>query len=308
MGLAASPRPALTIRLWERIKSVALTDVGVLVRGLDRDALERVERVLLEGDFGPAAFEVTQDLAAKLKRGDLKTAEQMRDWLVSRLASYFEGSGVPGAVNLGDGAGPGVILLLGVNGAGKTTFAAKLANYLGRQGKSALLAAADTFRAAATEQLAAWAARLNIPYVAGKVGSDPAAVAFDAIEAAAARKLDVVLVDTAGRLHTQGDLMSEIRKVAQVVGKKRPGAPHESLLILDGTVGQNALLQGRSFAATVPLTGLVITKLDGTAKGGAVIAIRRELGLPIRFLGVGEGSDDLEVFDAGRFVERLLAE
>jgi len=296
------------MKLWERIKAVALTDVGVLVRGLDHDALERIERVLLEADFGPASFEITEDLRDRLRRGELKKTEQVREWLVTRLVSYLKTPEPRGALALGDGTGPGVILLLGVNGAGKTTFAAKLTRYLKNQKKTVLLAAADTYRAAATEQLAVWAERLGVPCVTGAPGSDPAAVAFDALDAAVARKIDVVVVDTAGRLHTQRDLMGEIAKVANVIGKKRPGAPHERLLVLDGTVGQNALQQGKSFAATLPLTGLVITKLDGTAKGGAVIAIQRELGVPIRFLGVGETVDDLEVFDPQRFVERLLEE
>lgn len=295
------------MKLWERIKAVALTDVGVLVRGLDHDALERIERVLLEADFGSASFEITEELRARLQRGELKKADQLRDWLVTRLVSYLQTPDSRG-LSLGDGTGPGVILLLGVNGAGKTTFAAKLTRHLQREKKTVLLAAADTYRAAATEQLAVWAERLGVPCVTGAQGSDPAAVAFDAVDAAVARKIDVVLVDTAGRLHTQRDLMGEISKVAQVIGKKRPGAPHERLLVLDGTVGQNALQQGKSFAAALPLTGLVITKLDGTAKGGAVIAIQRELGVPIRFIGLGEGLDDLEVFEPRKFVERLLEE
>jgi fused signal recognition particle receptor len=206
-----------------------------------------------------------------------------------------------------DGSGR-LVFLGGEAGVGKTTLAAKLAHYLRNQHHSVLFAAADTYRAAASEQLEVWASRLGIPCVTGAPGTDPAAVAFDALEAALARKIDVVIVDTAGRLHTQRDLMGEIRKVADVIGRRVPGAPHERLLVLDGTVGQNALQQGRSFAAALPLTGLVITKLDGTAKGGAVIAIQRELGVPIRFIGVGEGLDDLEVFDPKRFVERLLEE
>jgi fused signal recognition particle receptor len=294
------------MRLWERIKTVALTDVGVLVRGLDHDALERIERVLLESDFGPASFELTEELTARLRRGEMKKTDQVRQWLITRLVGYLQGPPDPGTLALGDGTGPGVIMLLGVNGAGKTTLAAKLAQYLKKEKKSVLLAAADTYRAAATEQLSVWAERLGIPCVTGAQGTDPAAVAFDALDAAAARKIDAVIVDTAGRLHTQRDLMGEITKVSQVIGKKRPGAPHERLLVLDGTVGQNALQQGKSFAAALPLTGLVITKLDGTAKGGAVVAIQRELGVPIRFVGVGEGLDDLEVFDPRKFAEMLL--
>jgi fused signal recognition particle receptor len=201
-----------------------------------------------------------------------------------------------------------VILVLGVNGVGKTTFIAKLAHRLARQGKSVILAAADTYRAGASEQLTEWAARLEVPCVTGTPGGDPAAVAFDAVEAAKARDIDVVLVDTAGRLHTHGDLMEELKKIARVVERRRDGAPHESFLVLDGTVGQNAMQQGHAFAGAVPVSGLVITKLDGTAKGGAVIRLRRELDVPIAFIGVGEGLDDLEVFDPQRFTERMLAD
>jgi fused signal recognition particle receptor len=280
----------------------------VLVRGLDHDSLERMERVLLEADFGPSSFDLVEELKSKLRRAELKNSHQLREWLASRLESYLQAPRDPGALALGDGNGPGVILLLGVNGVGKTTFAAKLAHRLRGQGQSVLFAAADTYRAAATEQLSVWADRLGIPCITGAAGSDPAAVAFAAIEAASARRIHAVIVDTAGRLHTQRDLMGEVAKIAQVIGKKRPGGPHERLLVLDGTVGQNALQQGKAFATALPLTGLVITKLDGTAKGGAVIAIQRELGVPIRFLSVGEGLEDLEVFEPARFVDRLLAE
>src|ERR1051326_485754 len=195
VGLAPSQRAALTVRLWERIKAVALTDVGVLIRGLDREGLERVERVLLEADFGPSSFELTEELEGKLKRAELKTTDQVRDWLSQRIVSYLAGPQNPGALNLGNGSGPGVILLLGVNGVGKTTQAAKLAYYLRRQKKTVLLAAADTYRAAASEQLEVWADRLEIPCVTGAPGTDPAAVAFDAVEAATARKIDVVVID-----------------------------------------------------------------------------------------------------------------
>jgi len=295
--------------LWQRIKAVALTDVGVLVRGLDRDALERVERVLLEADFGPATFTLIEDLEEVMRRGTVKTEATLRQWLVEEIAGQVRAVGVAEALRVPvDDAGPAVILVFGVNGVGKTTQTAKLARRLQREGKSVLLAAADTYRAGAVEQLAIWADRLGVPCVTGQQGGDPAAVAFDAIEAAAARGADVVLVDTAGRLHTQGSLMDELRKVVRVVARRRPGAPHEALLVLDGTVGQNAIHQGRAFADAVPLTGVIVTKLDGTAKGGAALAVRRELGVPIRFVGVGEGLDDLEPFDAVRFAERLLAD
>jgi fused signal recognition particle receptor len=294
--------------LWKKIKALALADVAVLVTGLDRDALERVERVLLEADFGPASFTLVEALEQHLRRGELRSEPAIRAWLVSAIAEQVADAGSAGRLHLGPGDGPAVILVLGVNGVGKTTQTAKLARLLQRGGKSVILAAADTYRAGAAEQLEVWARRLAVPCVTGARKGDPAAVAFDAIEAASARGIDVVLVDTAGRLHTQDNLMDELKKVVRVVSRRRPGAPHESLLVLDGTVGQNAVQQGRAFTDAVPVTGLVITKLDGTAKGGAAAAIRRELGVPIRFVGVGEGLDDLEPFDAQRYAERLIAD
>jgi fused signal recognition particle receptor len=199
-------------------------------------------------------------------------------------------------------------VFVGVNGVGKTTSVAKLARRLTGEGRRVLLAAADTYRAGAIQQLQTWAERLNLPCVAGAPGGDPAAVAFDAIEAAVTRGLDTVLIDTAGRLHTQDGLMDELRKVVRVIGRKRPGGPHETLLVLDGTVGQNAVQQGKLFAQAVQPTGIIVTKLDGSARGGAVVALRRELDLPIRFLGLGETVDDLQVFDAAEYATRLLGD
>ncbi len=294
--------------LWHKIKAVALMDVGVLVRGLDRDGLENIERVLIEADFGPSAFELSEVLGQQFRRGRLKTLDDVRRWLKARIIESLHACDDECELHLGDGAGPAVILVLGVNGVGKTTSIAKLAHRLAGQGKSVLLAAADTFRAGASEQVQEWAARLDIPCVTGTRGGDPAAVAFDAVEAAKARDIDVVLVDTAGRLHTQRDLMEELKKVARVVARRQPGAPHETLLVLDGTVGQNALQQARAFADALPVSGLLMTKLDGTAKGGAIVHVRRDLGVPIKFVGVGEELDDLEVFDPEQFTERLLAD
>jgi fused signal recognition particle receptor len=202
---------------------------------------------------------------------------------------------------------PTVILVVGVNGVGKTTTVAKLAHRLRGEGRTVLLAAADTWRAGAVAQLETWAERLALPCVSGKQGGDPAAVAYDALEAAASRGADTVLIDTAGRLHTQDGLMDELRKVVRVIAKRVPGAPHETLLVLDGTVGQNAVQQGKAFAEAVTPTGLIVTKLDGTARGGAVVALRRELDLPIRFIGLGESIGDLAAFDAEAFAGDLLA-
>jgi fused signal recognition particle receptor len=308
MGLADAEGIAVKAGLWNKIKAIALTDVGVLVKGLDREALERVERALLEADFGPASFVLVEELEDRLRRGEIKTVPAMHEWLVAAIAEQLRDAGADARLNVDPADGPAVLLMLGVNGVGKTTQTAKLAHLLQCQGKSVLLAAADTYRAGAIEQLAVWGERLGVPCVTGVPRGDPAAVAFDAVEAAIARAIDVVLVDTAGRLHTQGNLMDELRKIVRVVARRRAGAPHESLLILDGTVGQNAIQQGRAFTAAVPVTGLIVTKLDGTAKGGAAVAIRRELGVPIRFVGVGEGLDDLEPFDPVRYARRIVAD
>jgi fused signal recognition particle receptor len=294
--------------LWARIKRIALTDVGALMRGLSAEDLEKMERVLIEADFGVAAtVELTQALEDEVRKGKLKTEADLRQALEGRLADMLDGSEHAGSLARNP-SGPTVVLLVGVNGTGKTTTAAKLTRRLQREGRKVVLAAADTYRAGAIAQLQVWADRLGVPCVAGAPGGDPAAVAFDAVDAASSRGFDTVIVDTAGRLHTQEGLMDELRKVARVVGRRLPGAPHETLLVLDGTVGQNAIQQGRLFAQAVTPTGIIVTKLDGTARGGAVTALRRELGLPIRFIGVGETVDDLQPFDARRFAQHLLAE
>src|ERR671916_517847 len=292
--------------LWSRIKQIALTDVGALMRGLNAQDLEELERVLIESDFGvPATVELIQLLEDEVRRGKLKTEADLKRALWERLSTLLAGPEDPGQIVRAE-SGPTVVLLVGVNGTGKTTTAAKLASRLISEGRSVLLAAADTYRAGAIAQLQIWANRLGVPCVAGSPGGDPAAVAFDAIDAAVSRGLDTVIVDTAGRLHTQEGLMDELRKVVRVVSRRLPGAPHETLLVLDGTVGQNAIQQGRLFTQAVSPSGIVVTKLDGSARGGAVTALRRELGLPIRFIGVGEALDDLEPFDAQRFAEHLL--
>lgn len=294
--------------LWRRIKTLALTDVSNLLPGRAAEVLEQLERVLVEADFGPAAYELMEALQAELPRGGLKSPDAVRAWLAQRIVALLQDGAEPGSLQLGNGSAPAVVLMLGVNGVGKTTQIAKLAHRLLGQGHSVLLAAADTYRAGAAEQLKVWADRLAVPCVVGAPRTDPAAVAFDALDAAAARGARVVLVDTAGRLHTQRDLMEELKKVRRVIARKIEGAPHETLLVLDATIGQNAVQQGKAFAAALPLSGLVLTKLDGTARGGSVVALRRELRVPIRFLGTGEGLGDLEVFDPVAFAERLLAD
>lgn len=292
--------------LWRRIKEVALTDVAVLVRGVDSTLLEGIERVLLEADFGAAAYVLLEDLEARLRRGELRSEGDVRRWLVSRVVSMLGEPGGFERLNFGDGSGPAVFLLLGVNGVGKTTVAAKLAHWLLQRGRSVLLAATDTYRAAAAEQIGIWAQRLSVPCVTGRPGDDPAAVAFNAIDAAVARGIDTVVVDTAGRLHTRSDLVEELKKIRRVLGRKRSGAPHETFLVVDATTGQNAALQAATFTEAVSVTGMIVTKLDGTAKGGSVVAVRNRLALPIRFVGVGEGVSDLEPFAPERFAERLV--
>jgi fused signal recognition particle receptor len=296
--------------LWSRIKRLALTDVAVLVRGAGRAELDEFERVLIEADLGVAAsLELVAEVEAQVRRGTLKTAGDVRATLEERLVQLLSAGAPaePGRVARAE-PGPTVVLLVGVNGVGKTTVAAKLAWRLVREGRSVLLAAADTYRAGATEQLERWAERLGVPCVKGAPGGDPAAVAFDAVEAARTRGIGTVLVDTAGRLHTQDDLMKEVQKVARVVAKRLPGAPHETLLVVDGSSGQNVVRQAQTFGAALSLSGAIVTKLDGSARGGAVVALRREVGLPVRFIGVGESAEDLEVFDARAYARRLLAD
>lgn len=300
-----TPRPGL----WSRLKRLALTDVGALARGLNAADIEAIERLLLEADFGvPATLELVQALEEEIRAGRLNSEADLRSALESRLIAMLQGPPHPERIARAEGVGPTVIVVAGVNGVGKTTTVAKLAARLKREGRTVLLAAADTWRAGAVAQLGVWAERLGVHCVAGAPGGDPAAVAYDALEAAVSRGADTVLVDTAGRLHTQDGLMDQLKKVVRVVARRVPGAPHETLLVLDGTVGQNALRQGKQFLGAVPITGLVVTKLDGTAKGGAVVALRRELGLPIRFVGVGEGLEDLEPFEPAAFVRRLLSD
>lgn len=291
--------------LWQRIKDVALMDVAVLVKGVDDAALEQFEERLLGADFGVSAtLYLVKELNAESKKGKLKKAEDFRAFLeasVEKLLTTERDRDLAVAASP-----PTVVLVVGVNGVGKTTTAARLARRLQAVGASVLLAAADTFRAGAIEQVEAWGAKLDVPVVSGAAGGDPAAVVFDAIEAASSRKLTHVIADTAGRLHTQGDLMAELEKVVRVAASRVDHAPHEVLLCLDATTGQNAVAQARVFASRLPVTGLVVCKLDGTARGGVVVAVQRDLGVPIKFVGLGEGPDDLMPFDPHRFAEGLV--
>lgn len=293
--------------LWQRIKDVALTDVAVFARGgVDAGSLERLETLLIESDFG---VKVSARLVAEMERlaraGTIKTAGDFENALRAAVAAALTSGNSDPALQFAT-AKPTVILVLGVNGAGKTTFIGKLATRLKSEGKRVLVAAGDTFRAGAVDQLRVWAERAGVEFVAGASGGDPAAVAFTAIDAGVTRGADVIIIDTAGRLHTSDDLMKELRKVASVIAKRLPGAPHESLLVLDGTIGQNAIVQASTFAASVPITGIVVTKLDGTSKGGVIVAVREALNVPVKFVGVGEDASDLRVFDPARFAGELF--
>jgi len=263
----------------------------------DDEAWERLEEALIGADVGvPATAEIVRRLEA---RGGLTALEEP---LAQELAALL---GEPGTLDVA--ARPAVVLVVGVNGTGKTTTIGKLAAKLAGHGRSVLLAAADTFRAAAEEQLEVWANRAGADFVGSTRGGDPAAVAYDAIEAAGSRGRDVVIVDTAGRLHTQSNLMDELAKVRRVIAGRLEGAPHETLLVVDATTGQNGLQQARLFREAVDVTGVVLTKLDGSAKGGIAVAIAHELGIPVKLVGVGEGLDDLRPFDPGDFARALVS-
>jgi fused signal recognition particle receptor len=295
--------------LWQRIKDVALADVGVLVRGgVAAGSLEQLEELLLEADFGvPTTLRLVAEVERLAKLGKVKTQEEFRGALRDGIAESLRAGRSESALNVASSP-PTVVLVVGVNGAGKTTFIGKLAARLREEGKRVMVAAGDTFRAGAVDQLRVWAERAKADFVGARAGADPAAVAFDAIDAAVARGADVLIVDTAGRLHTSEGLMTELKKVARVITKRLPDAPHETLLVLDGTIGQNAVQQAKIFSAAVPVSGLVVTKLDGTAKGGVVIAVHEAIDVPVKFLGVGEQSDDLLSFDADEFAAELLGE
>ena len=279
---------------------------GLLSAGrvVDEGMLGELEEVLVASDLGVReAAEFVARVRAEAKRTGALSGQDVRALLRKFLEEALVGAAAP--LNV-DGA-PSVILMLGVNGAGKTTSTGKLAALLRASGKSVLLAAADTFRAAAVEQLEEWGRRAGAAVIRQGAGADPAAVVFDAVKAAAARGVDVLLVDTAGRLHTKSNLMDELAKLKKVVARQLPGAPHECLMVMEASTGQNALAQARLFHETVGLTGLVLTKLDGTAKGGIVVRIYRELGVPIKLIGVGEQVEDLQPFDPKAFVDGLIS-
>ena len=283
--------------------------VRSIVRGrsrVDEEMWEGIMELLLASDVGAAtADEIVDDLRRDAGRWSRPEADEVFDSLRRAIATRL-GSERPSGFLAGIEARPAVVLVVGVNGAGKTTTIAKLAARLKAEGRRVLLVAGDTFRMAAVEQLAEWARRVDVPIVRAREGADPAAVVFDGMESAIARDMDVVIVDTAGRLHTKVHLMEELHKVRRVLERRLPGAPHETLLVLDATTGQNAVQQARVFGEGVMVTGIVLAKLDGTAKGGVVLAIRREIDVPVRFVGVGETLEDLQEFDPKAFAEALV--
>jgi fused signal recognition particle receptor len=279
--------------------------LGTLILGqkIDEAFLEELEEALIASDVGveTASF-VLKDLTERFKRQELSTPDEVRARLKHLLLEILASTTSKFVVT----ATPSVVLVIGVNGTGKTTTIGKLARRLQSQGKQVMLAAGDTFRAAASEQLSIWGGRAGIPVIKHQEGADPSAVVFDAITAAKARAVDVLIVDTAGRLHTKSNLMDELKKVKRIVSRELPGAPHETLLVLDGNTGQNALVQARMFHEAIGVTGIVLTKLDGTSKGGIVFAINKELGIPVKFVGIGEAIEDLREFEPKEFVDALL--
>ena len=283
----------------------SLKSVLTLGRRIDETLLEELEEQLITDDLGvETTLQIIEDLRTAWKDKKITSAEDVIPFLKQELVSYWPDR--DRQLRFAD-SGPTVILVTGVNGCGKTTSIAKLAHLLSAEGKNVVLGACDTFRAAAVEQLTIWGERTGVQIVKHKQGSDPAAVAFDACEAALARNADVLLIDTAGRLHTQQNLMRELSKIRDVVARKIPGSPHEVIQVLDATTGQNAINQLKLFAEAVDVTGIMLAKLDGTAKGGIVIAIRNQVNVPVKYVGLGEKPEDIEAFNPETFVEALFS-
>jgi fused signal recognition particle receptor len=286
--------------------------LSVITQGkteIDDEFLEDLETILVAADVGvETTLGIVDAITERAKKETYRSEEELNGMLMEEIQQMLRETGEDHPLDFDAvlPAKPYVILIVGVNGAGKTTSVAKLAHNYEKAGKKVIIAAADTFRAAAYEQLKIWADRAGVPLIGQGQGADPASVVYDAVSAAVSRNADVVLVDTAGRLHNKSHLMEELAKIMRVATKKIPEAPHEVLLVLDGTTGQNAVLQAREFTRFVKVTGLVVTKLDGTAKGGIVLSISRELHLPVKYIGVGEKIDDLQLFDRAEFVEALL--
>ncbi len=300
-------------RLEEGLTKTRASLVGkvkeVLVRGgqIDEALFEELEEVLIQADVGvETSLELIEEVRQKVRERRIREAQDVQPLLAEGMKALLKGA--PLALQPVAPASPLTYIVVGVNGAGKTTTVGKLAARFVREGRKVLIGAGDTFRAAAIDQLKVWAERAGADIIAQQPGSDPAAVAYDAVQAAKARGTDVLILDTAGRLQTKVNLMQELGKVYRVVTRELGREPDESLLVIDGTTGQNALSQGRIFSETVPLTGVVLTKLDGTAKGGVVLSVSRALGLPVKLIGIGEGVDDLREFDPDAFVDALFAQ
>ena len=289
----------------EKTKNNFVKKVETIVIGyaeIDDDFLDDLEATMLTGDLGPKTTTyLMKEIRRGVTEGIINNTKEVMPFMEERITEMLGAQ--EEALELHK---PEVILVVGVNGVGKTTTIAKLAHYYAEQGKKVIIAAGDTFRAAASEQLSIWADRVGVSIVKHKEGADPAAVVFDACASAIAKEADLVLVDTAGRLHTKINLMEELKKIGRVADKQIPSAPHQTLLVLDGTTGQNAVNQAKLFGEAVPVTGIVVTKLDGTAKGGVVISIKEELGVPVRWIGVGEKMDDLRPFNAKEFANALF--
>ena len=273
---------------------------------IDEDLLEELEEILFTSDLGVVATqELIEFVRESVERRELDNPKRLKEALKENIINFLD---VPETVHSRPAAGePMIIMVIGVNGVGKTTTIGKVSYLFNEQGKRVMMVAADTFRAAAVEQLVIWGERVGAEVIRQKHGADPSAVVFDAINAALSRKVDVVLIDTAGRLHTKVNLMEELQKIHRVTGRKLPGAPHQVWLVLDATTGQNAISQAEMFHKALGVTGIILTKLDGTAKGGIVVGISRQLGLPIKFIGIGEKIDDLRPFDAADFVEAIFS-
>lgn len=291
--------------LWKRVVDLALTDVRVMAGGIDGDSIEALEERLLAADFGvPATMRLTDHAEQSLRRGKARGADALRVALAAEVREILSTSA--GGELVAADQGPTVYLMVGVNGVGKTTSVAKLAHHLIQDGRSVMVAAADTFRAGAVAQLEMWADRIGADFLRGQQGGDPAAVAFDALDAAEARGTDVVLIDTAGRLHTNRGLMEELTKIDRVVRRRIEGAPHETLMVLDATVGQNAIRQVDAFSKAVDVSGIILSKMDSSARGGIVVALQQEYGIPVKLVGTGEGLEDLEGFDVDSFVDGIF--
>lgn len=310
----AEKRPGFFGRLRERLSKTRTSFVSNVTRvfsgrtKIDDNIFEELEQVLIEADMGvETTMGIVEDMRRLAREKRLENPQDLYAVLVEELLKALE-AGDHTISWKAPGAGePYVVLIVGVNGSGKTTTIGKLASQLKSEGKSVMMGAADTFRAAAVEQLTIWSERTGAPIIKHKDGADPAAVAFDATDAACSRGADCLLIDTAGRLHTKVNLMEELKKISRVVAKRLPGAPHEVLLILDATTGQNGLQQAKLFTEALSVTGIVLTKLDGTAKGGVAVAIQKQLGVPIKYIGVGESVEDLQPFSPRDFVEALIS-